>query len=131
MLVLGDTRTLDAVLRDPFLQPVDRPRVVRITVPPASQARFGFMPERVVLSPRAESVAAVTHGDDYSQVTTYLGRTGAALFSASLANLDCVVRHLLPGGDHSIVVGEVVRADSRAGAPLVYHRRQWGTFTPA
>lgn len=69
--------------------------------------------------------------DRFAGVTVARGRTGAPLLPGSLAWLDCVIRHVLPGGDHSIVVGEVLGADSREGAPLVYYRRQWGTFRPA
>jgi flavin reductase (DIM6/NTAB) family NADH-FMN oxidoreductase RutF len=60
-----------------------------------------------------------------------LGRahTGAPILPACLAWLDCTVHEILPGGDHSIVIGEVRSAGSREnGLPLVYFRRQWGTF---
>jgi hypothetical protein len=79
VLVLGDTRTLDAVLRDPFLQKVDQPPVVQITGEPSSRATFSFTPERVLLSPRAQSVAAFVHSEDYEEATLFIGRTGAAL----------------------------------------------------
>jgi flavin reductase (DIM6/NTAB) family NADH-FMN oxidoreductase RutF len=55
--------------------------------------------------------------------------TGAPILADSLAWLDCSVREIYPGGDHSIVIGEVQSASAREnGLPLVYFRRQWGTF---
>lgn len=55
--------------------------------------------------------------------------TGAPILPNCLAWVDCSVREMLPGGDHSIVIGEVRSAGAREnGLPLVYFRRQWGTF---
>ena len=79
VLVIGDTRTLDAVLRDPFLQDVEPPAVVRITGSPAARMTFAFTPDAVQLSPRAESVAARVPSDDYQKATYHVGRTGAQL----------------------------------------------------
>lgn len=52
------------------------------------------------------------------------GVTGAPLIPGILAFLDCTVREVLDGGDHVIVIGqvvdlEVVRAD---GGPLMFFR---------
>jgi flavin reductase (DIM6/NTAB) family NADH-FMN oxidoreductase RutF len=44
----------------------------------------------------------------------------------------CVrVSELVPAGDHTLVIGTVVEADARPGAPLVYWRRTYGTHTAA
>jgi hypothetical protein len=77
--VLGDTRTLDAVMRDPFLQKVDPPAVAHINGAPSSRTALDFLPERVVLSPRGESVAALVNSPDYEDATYFVGRAGAAL----------------------------------------------------
>jgi flavin reductase (DIM6/NTAB) family NADH-FMN oxidoreductase RutF len=69
--------------------------------------------------------------DRFAGLAVTRGGTGAPLLPGSLAWLDCAVRQVLPGGDHSIIIGEVLSAEAHEGAPLVYHRRQWGTFTPA
>lgn len=53
--------------------------------------------------------------------------TGAALLDASLATMECRTVDLYPGGDHSIVVGEVVAIatrDSDDGA-LVHYRGRY------
>jgi flavin reductase (DIM6/NTAB) family NADH-FMN oxidoreductase RutF len=53
--------------------------------------------------------------------------TGAALFDGSLATLECRTWATYPGGDHTLVVGEVVAlATPRPDAePLVYFK---GTY---
>jgi 3-hydroxy-9,10-secoandrosta-1,3,5(10)-triene-9,17-dione monooxygenase reductase component len=49
--------------------------------------------------------------------------TGAPVFDDSLAWLDCTVFAEYPGGDHVIVVGEIVAADAAAeGKPLLFYR---------
>jgi flavin reductase (DIM6/NTAB) family NADH-FMN oxidoreductase RutF len=50
------------------------------------------------------------------------GLTGAALLDGILAYLECeiVARH--PGGDHTIVVGEVIAAAAHLERPLLYYR---------
>lgn len=61
---------------------------------------------------------------DWQQAGTVPRITGSAVWLA------CRVAGLLPGGDHTIVVGEVVAAESDPLArPLTYHRRGFGTHT--
>lgn len=57
-------------------------------------------------------------------------RTGAPVLHEALAWLDCRVTESLPGGDHTIFLGEVVAADAREGVPLVYYRGGYGRFVP-
>lgn len=42
----------------------------------------------------------------------------------------CVVANLVDGGDHVIVLGHVIAAESIGGGPLVYHCRRFGTHVP-
>ncbi|HEU5109750.1 MAG TPA: flavin reductase family protein [Micromonosporaceae bacterium] len=41
--------------------------------------------------------------------------------------LGCRTADLVPGGDHVIVLGDVVAAEPGAGPPLTYHARAFGT----
>jgi len=43
--------------------------------------------------------------------------------------LACELHELVDGGDHEIAVGLVLAAEPIAGAPLVYHNRQFGTHS--
>jgi flavin reductase (DIM6/NTAB) family NADH-FMN oxidoreductase RutF len=55
--------------------------------------------------------------------------TGAPLLADCLGWLDCTIQQILPVGDHSIVIGEVQAGFAREqGLPLIYFKRQWGTF---
>ena len=64
--------------------------------------------------------------DRFAGIATTRAATGAPILPDSLAWVDCRVRDVLPGGDHSIFVGEVVAGDARSsGAALVYHNRHW------
>lgn len=54
---------------------------------------------------------------------------GPALIDGATAHLVCrrVAEHA--GGDHAIIVGEVVRADAFGGAPLLYFDRRYAHLT--
>jgi len=60
--------------------------------------------------------------DKFSGVTTERGELGVPLIAGALTTLECTVRDQLPGGDHTIFVGEVTRAVTREGIPLLYFR---------
>src|SRR4051794_20615744 len=47
--------------------------------------------------------------------------TGAPRLTGSPGWLACTVARLVDGGDHVVVLGDVVRAASSAAPPLVYH----------
>ena len=46
----------------------------------------------------------------------------------ALARLDCRVVRLDPGGDHTIILGEMLSARMRSGAPLLFHASGFGRF---
>jgi flavin reductase (DIM6/NTAB) family NADH-FMN oxidoreductase RutF len=50
------------------------------------------------------------------------GPLGSPLLRGSLGWLECRVEEVFPGGDHSIVVGEVVACEPREGDPLAFFR---------
>jgi flavin reductase (DIM6/NTAB) family NADH-FMN oxidoreductase RutF len=57
--------------------------------------------------------------------------TGAPILPGGLGWLDCRLYAAHDGGDHTIIVGEVVAAQAHGNsAPLAYYNRTWGTFTP-
>ena len=59
----------------------------------------------------------------------FTGTTGVPLIHGSLVTLECKVHSMLPGGDHQILVGEVVAGDlgtAKDGAgPLLYFRGKY------
>jgi len=72
------------------------------------------------------------HGDRFDGVDFEVSRGGAVLIRGGTLWLECDIRNRLDGGDHEIVLLEVVETslfpDIR---PLVYHRSQYLALTPA
>jgi flavin reductase (DIM6/NTAB) family NADH-FMN oxidoreductase RutF len=56
--------------------------------------------------------------------------SGAPVLDAALAWVDCRLHHQVPGGDHTIFIGEVLAGDAREGSPLLYYRGGYGRFMP-
>ena len=50
------------------------------------------------------------------------GVSGAPLLEGALAYIECRVVHIYPGGDHTIVVGEVESTSVADNKPLAYYR---------
>lgn len=68
----------------------------------------------------------------FAGVATSTAATGAAIVDGSLAWVDCRVWATYDGGDHLIVVGEVVRLGvGEAAGPLLYFRSAYGAFAAA
>ncbi len=58
------------------------------------------------------------------------GENGCALLSDVAAALECGRRAAYPGGDHIILVGEVLRFETVNNVePLVFYQGSYGTFT--
>jgi flavin reductase (DIM6/NTAB) family NADH-FMN oxidoreductase RutF len=57
--------------------------------------------------------------------------SGAPRLAGSPGWLACTVARLVDGGDHVVVLGDVVHAASAAAPPLVYHARTFGTHHAA
>ena len=54
--------------------------------------------------------------------------TGSPIIAGAVAHLDCELERIVPGGDHSIVIGRVRGAASDPlKAPLLYFRRAYRT----
>jgi flavin reductase (DIM6/NTAB) family NADH-FMN oxidoreductase RutF len=66
--------------------------------------------------------------DRFKGLTTVDGPLGNPLLPDALAWLDCRVTEVYPGGDHSVVLGEVVAAEAREGEPLLFHQGALGGF---
>jgi flavin reductase (DIM6/NTAB) family NADH-FMN oxidoreductase RutF len=49
------------------------------------------------------------------------GQTGSPLLGDAIAWIECRTTARHDGGDHEIVIGEVVAVETQAGEPLVFH----------
>lgn len=67
----------------------------------------------------------------FAAVPTSTAATGAPILGGSVGWVDCRVWSLTDGGDHVIVVGEVVAlSEGPADDALVYYRSSYGRFIP-
>jgi flavin reductase (DIM6/NTAB) family NADH-FMN oxidoreductase RutF len=69
-------------------------------------------------------------GTKFEGVAYRKGATGSPILSEALAWVDCRVHRAVPGGDHTIFIGEVLEADTAEGRPLLYYRGGYGRFEP-
>lgn len=67
--------------------------------------------------------------DRFAGLETFAAETGCPVLSDALAWVDCQVRRVYDGSDHSIFVGEVLASGvgdaAQAETPLLYYNRQW------
>ena len=57
------------------------------------------------------------------------GVSGAPLLEGALAYIECRVVHVYPGGDHTIIVGEVESTSVADHKPLAYYRGGYAQLT--
>lgn len=68
--------------------------------------------------------------DPFSNIDYTTAVTGSPILPNVLSWVDCRLYRLYEGGDHMIVVGEVVAVHAQTeGKPLTYFNRTWGTFS--
>ncbi len=60
--------------------------------------------------------------DKFAGVEVQTGANGMPLIEGAITTLECTLYEQLPGGDHTIFVGEVVDCGTSTGEPLVYYR---------
>ena len=65
-------------------------------------------------------------GNKFSDVPFTLGRTGTPILDSAPYYLECEVREIAEGGDHAVVIGEVVEVGFKQDAqPLVMSDTPW------
>lgn len=84
-----------------------------------------------ILTDQQEEVARrfASHIQDKFRPGDYrLSEQGLPLLGEVLATIECRLVNTLPGGDHSIYVGQVLSVDVHFGQPLLHYRSQFGEF---
>lgn len=69
-------------------------------------------------------------GDRWRDVSFAVGQAGMPVLPECAANLECRRHAVHDGGDHAIVVGEVLHVQTTDRPPLVYFRGTYGAFDP-
>lgn len=67
----------------------------------------------------------------FDEVETHTEATGAPVVTGALSWFDCTVHTMLGGGDHIILVGEVVSAGGGTGHPLLYWSGEYRELSTA
>lgn len=67
-------------------------------------------------------------GQDFDLPGVSDSREGIPLLPGCLARFECARHAVHPGGDHAIVLGEVLRVTTRAGAGLSFFSGQYGAI---
>jgi flavin reductase (DIM6/NTAB) family NADH-FMN oxidoreductase RutF len=60
--------------------------------------------------------------DKFQGVAYHVGALGLPVLDGALAVIECRLHSTAPGGDHLILIGEVVDLQLREGLPLLYYR---------
>ena len=66
---------------------------------------------------------------DFSTRGWFAGKNGAPVLAGALASFECRQETLYAGGDHALIVGRVLQASARDGAPLVFFDGDFGSVT--
>jgi flavin reductase (DIM6/NTAB) family NADH-FMN oxidoreductase RutF len=69
-------------------------------------------------------------GEGFDGIAPIITPEGVPVIPGTLARFDCRRHQTHDGGDHLIVVGRVLRAAFRDGAPLVFHKGSVGRYLP-
>lgn len=71
---------------------------------------------------------AATESERFTGLAVARGAGNVPLLLGALARMQCRIVERHPGGDHEILVAEVLEVDLEDGGPLVYFRGRYGTF---
>ncbi len=105
------------------------PPLVLVCIDKRAKLHDTFQKDRAfavnILAESQENVSrrfASSEPDQFREVGYAPGPAGAPLIQDAICAIECKVVDLLPGGDHTIVVGEVGSTRIQEGKPLVYFR---------
>ena len=95
----------------------------------AIQARGAFVVNILTEAQRdlAQRFAARLEGK-FAGIAWRPGTTGTPVLNDALAHAECRVYRIYEGGDHIIILGEVVAAAAGDAVPLLYFRGRYGAY---
>lgn len=73
-------------------------------------------------------VFAISGGDKFAGIGWSATGTGSPRLHDVLAWIDCRLLRSHDGGDHHLIVGQIVDMGIQAGEPLLFYRAGFGTF---
>src|SRR5512134_2266478 len=105
------------------------PPLVLVSIDNRSEAHDGFAEGAFAVSVLAEGQEEVSRRfalpgtDKFASGECVASASGLPLIPDALAHLLCRVVTAVPGGDHTVYLGQVEDVQVREGRPLVYHGR--------
>ena len=111
------------------------PPLVLVSIDNRSEAHDGFACGVFAVSVLAEGQEEVSRRfalpgtEKFASGECVTGASGLPLIPGALAHLVCRVVTAVPGGDHTIYLGQVEEVAAREGRPLVYHGRGYRRLT--
>jgi flavin reductase (DIM6/NTAB) family NADH-FMN oxidoreductase RutF len=69
--------------------------------------------------------------DRFSGVPWRPGATGVPVLEGVVAHLECATRQTVVAGDHTLILGEVLHAETGEGKPLLYYSSAYHHLIPA
>jgi len=93
-----------------------------------------FAAERFVIHVLAEDQQALSNhfatksNDKFAGLPLARDEGGVALLKGCAARFDCKTAFRYDGGDHVIMVGEVLHIENSALPPLIFHRGRYGSL---
>ena len=96
--------------------------------------QVGYFGVNVLSHDQGGLAIAFSQGDSagrFQGLETLDAPMGSPLLPGSLAWLECRVHQVHEGGDHSIIVGEVLECELLGGDPLLFFRRELKGFGPS
>jgi len=98
---------------------------------PAVQAR-GWFAVNILQEGQVElsNRFAQSEEDRFAGLKFSLDEYGLPILPGCIAHLVCRVYRIDPGGDHIIVLGEVVKAEFQEAAPLLFFRGGYAAIVP-
>ncbi len=109
------------------------PPLVQVSLDQASRTHGAVSESRVfganILSADQREIAKTFSQsgiDRFEDLEVKLGKeTGVPLFAGAVGFLECRVTDEVPGGDHTIFVGEVLSTETEIGSALIYFRHNY------
>ena len=63
--------------------------------------------------------------DKFAGLEWHEGSNGAAILDGVIGHVECQVRQSYDGGDHTLIVGEIVRVEASGGRPLLFFQGKY------
>lgn len=68
---------------------------------------------------------ATKGADKFADLKWRAGSNGAAILDGAIGYVECKVTQCHDGGDHTIVIGEILNASANGGRPLLFFKGQY------